>query len=101
MTVRGDGGYNAIRRPAPPARDGRGRTGVARPGIVASRPAAAGVADDAGWGLEESEVRTLRQFTHRGRPLGTDSFLSRMESLLGRRVRPLPVGRPKGKGKRK
>jgi len=52
-------------------------------------------------GLEESEVKTLRQFTQRGRPLGTDSFLSRMESLLGRRVRPLPVGRPKGVGRRK
>ena len=51
-------------------------------------------------GLEESAVATLRQFTHRGRPLGTDAFLSRMESLIGRRVRPLPVGRPKGKENR-
>ena len=52
-------------------------------------------------GLEESEVKTLRQFTQRGRPLGTDSFLSRMELLLGRRVRPLPVGRPKRVAMRK
>lgn len=33
--------------------------------------------------------------THTGRPLGTDSFLSKLEHALGRRVRPLPVGRPK------
>ncbi len=28
-----------------------------------------------------------------GRPLGTDGFLSKLEKLLGRRVRALPVGR--------
>jgi len=28
-----------------------------------------------------------------GRPLGTDKFISRMEVRLGRRLRPLPVGR--------
>jgi putative transposase len=37
----------------------------------------------------------LRLNTHTGRPLGSDSFLSKLEKLLGRRVRPLPVGRPK------
>ncbi|MBX3178229.1 MAG: hypothetical protein KF886_12780 [Candidatus Hydrogenedentes bacterium] len=32
---------------------------------------------------------------HTGRPLGTDSFLSRLEAQLGRRLRALPVGRPR------
>jgi putative transposase len=45
-------------------------------------------------GLEESEVSRLRSRTYTGRPLGSDSFLSKLERLLGRRVRPLPVGRP-------
>ena len=39
--------------------------------------------------------------TSTGRPLGSDSFLSHLECLLGRRVRPLPVGRPLGWRKRK
>jgi len=34
--------------------------------------------------------------TYTGRPLGTDSFLSKVEHPIGRRVRPLPVGRQKG-----
>jgi hypothetical protein len=29
------------------------------------------------------------------RPLGSDAFLSKVESLMGRRIRPLPIGRPK------
>ncbi|HOC70979.1 MAG TPA: hypothetical protein PKO23_19425 [Candidatus Hydrogenedentes bacterium] len=36
-----------------------------------------------------------------GRPLGSDSFLSRLESVLGRRARTLPVGWPKGWRKKK
>ena len=43
----------------------------------------------------------LRRATHTGRPLGTDSFLSKVEHRLGRRVRPLPVGRQKGWRKNK
>ena len=39
----------------------------------------------------------VRLNTHRGRPLGKDSFLSKIESLVGRRLRPLPVGRPRKK----
>ena len=42
-------------------------------------------------------VSALRLSTHRGRPLGSDGFLSKIESLLGRRLRPLPVGRPRKK----
>jgi len=45
-------------------------------------------------GMAESEIGRLRLNTHTGRPLGSDSFLSKLERLLGRRVRPLPVGRP-------
>ena len=44
-------------------------------------------------------VERLRSQTGRGRPLGSDSFLSKVEKLLGRRVRPLPVGRPRKRGK--
>jgi putative transposase len=40
-------------------------------------------------------IASLRLATHRGRPLGSDSFLSKLESLLARRLRPLPVGRPR------
>jgi putative transposase len=46
-------------------------------------------------GLSDSELGRLRLNTHTGRPLGSDSFLSKLESFLGRRVRPLPVGRSK------
>ncbi len=45
-------------------------------------------------GLTSAEVETLRLRTHTGRPLGSDAFLSKLETLLGRRLRPLPVGRP-------
>jgi len=44
--------------------------------------------------LPDSELGRLRFNTHTGRPLGSDSFLGKLERLLGRRVRPLPVGRP-------
>ena len=47
-------------------------------------------------GLDEREVGALRRYTARGRPLGSDSFVSKIETLLGRRVRPLPSGRQKG-----
>jgi len=37
----------------------------------------------------------LRIWTSRGRPLGSDSFISKLEKTFGRRLRPLPVGRPR------
>ena len=46
-------------------------------------------------GLTEAEVARIRLRTHTGRAWGSDSFVSKLETLLGRRVRPLPVGRPK------
>lgn len=45
-------------------------------------------------GIDETQLERLRLRTHTGRPLGSDGFLSKLETLLGRRVRPLPVGRP-------
>ena len=45
--------------------------------------------------LSEMDVSRLRSKTYTGRPLGSDAFLSKPERVLGRRVRPLPVGRPK------
>jgi putative transposase len=45
-------------------------------------------------GIDEAQIGRIRLSTHTGRPLGTDGFLSKLEKLLGRRVRSLPVGRP-------
>ena len=44
---------------------------------------------------DEGQIARLRLCTSRGRPLGSDSFLSKLELALGRRLRPLPAGRPK------
>jgi len=49
---------------------------------------------------DERIVERLRSNTHTGRPLGTDSFVSKLERKLGRRLRPLPLGRPKRKSAR-
>jgi putative transposase len=46
-------------------------------------------------GSTDAEVARIRLRTHTGRPLGSDRFLAKLETVLGRRVRPLPVGRPK------
>ena len=49
---------------------------------------------------DEAIVAGLRANTARGRPLGSDRLLAKLERRLGRRLRPLPVGRPrKGDGK--
>ncbi len=45
--------------------------------------------------LEEGETQRLRRHLHTGRPLASDRVLAKLESKLGRRLRPLPVGRPK------
>ena len=45
---------------------------------------------------DEEMVRMLRIRTQTGRPLGSDSFMSKVEAFLGRRVHPLPVGRQHG-----
>jgi putative transposase len=45
-------------------------------------------------GIDEKQISVIRSNTHVGRPIGTDSFISKLENTLGRRIRPLPVGRP-------
>jgi putative transposase len=44
---------------------------------------------------EAQTVTALRLNTQTGRPLASDSLLSKLECTLGRRLRPKPVGRPK------
>ena len=55
--------------------------------------------DDWREGLQRREdddlLAAIRLTTHRGRPLATDKFISKLESTLGRRLRPLPGGRPR------
>jgi putative transposase len=46
-------------------------------------------------GDDKETLAALRLHTQTGRPLASDSFLSKLERTLGRRLRPLPVGRPK------
>ncbi len=50
---------------------------------------------------DAEEAGRIYRHTTTGRPLGSDSFLSRLEGMLGRSVKPLPVGRPKGWHKKK
>jgi putative transposase len=42
-----------------------------------------------------AETARLRRCTHTGRPLASNSWLSKLEKKLGRRLRALPVGRPR------
>ena len=46
-------------------------------------------------GDDKETLAALRLNTQTGRPLVSDSFLTKLERKLGRRLRPLPVGRPK------
>ncbi len=43
----------------------------------------------------------IRLRTRTGRPLGSDSFTSKLETTLGRRLRALPVGRPRKRAAKK
>ena len=45
--------------------------------------------------LEDRELAGVRRATHTGRPLASDGLISKLEHKLGRRLRPLPVGRPR------
>jgi hypothetical protein len=45
---------------------------------------------------DKEMLRMLRIRTQTGRPLASDSFMSKVETFLGRRVRPLPMGRQRG-----
>jgi len=44
--------------------------------------------------LPEEELRELRQHSRTGRPLGSHSFLDRLEDMVGRSLRPKKGGRP-------
>lgn len=51
--------------------------------------------------VDDGEIAgLLRTTTSTGRPLATDGILSKLEHKLGRRLRPLPVGRPKKTAKK-
>lgn len=43
----------------------------------------------------EADLTDLRQSTHCGRPLDSDAFIATSNSPMGRRLKPLPIGRPK------
>lgn len=45
--------------------------------------------------MSEEELYILRRGTHAGRPIGNESFLSKLEKRLGQGLRALPVGRPR------
>jgi putative transposase len=45
-------------------------------------------------GQAEEMVERIRLNTHTGRPLAGDAFISKLEKLLNKRLRPLPIGRP-------
>ena len=51
--------------------------------------------------LERLDIDKVRIYCRTGRPLGTDKFISKLETVVGRRLRALPVGRPKKKKKNK
>ena len=46
---------------------------------------------------EAGELQRLRRAVGRGRPLGSDAWIAKLERAVGRRLRPLPVGRPRKK----
>ena len=50
---------------------------------------------------DEPTLAQVQGHLNRGRPLGSDNWVSKLEARLGRRLRPLPVGRPKKKRKQK
>jgi len=46
-----------------------------------------------------ADIDAVRAMTRRGRPCGDAGFVERMEKETGRRLRPLPVGRPYKEGR--
>jgi len=47
-------------------------------------------------GESRETIEPLRMHTRTGRPLGSDTFLSKVETFVGRRVRGVAMGRPPG-----
>ena len=65
--------------------------------LVKVAPLSAMVADWAAFldsALPEEELRELREHGRTGRPLGSSSFLDRLEGMVGRVLRPQKGGRP-------
>jgi len=55
------------------------------------------IGDWLGYLMEEDDdklVRNIRQKTKTGRPCGDEDFIRKVEGLTGRRLMPLPRGRP-------
>ena len=58
------------------------------------------LADGRDWGEtltrpdDEQALARFRAWTNHGRPLGSDTFISKLERVLGRRLQPLVVARP-------
>ena len=49
---------------------------------------------------DASLTENLRGWTNRGCPLGSDRFVAKLEARLGRRLRPLPRGRPRKRARK-
>ena len=49
--------------------------------------------------MDERELKRYRRHLSTGRPLGSDRFIAKLETVLGRRLRPLRPGRPRKPGK--
>ena len=47
--------------------------------------------------LDPDQIERLRSRRERGWPLASDRWIAKMERLVGRRLRPLPIGWPKGR----
>ena len=45
-------------------------------------------------------VGQMRRCLRTGRPLASDRFISKLEALVGKRLRPLPIGRPRKKSRK-
>jgi len=45
-----------------------------------------------------ADVSIIRKYTMTGRPLGSESFINKLEKRLGERLHALPIGRPKKSG---
>jgi putative transposase len=69
--------------------------GTADPVLSPDFPPIGAIADWGAWlqAEDESASTYLRRQTHVGRPCGAEPFLSRLEEMLQRPVRPLPRGR--------
>ncbi|MCI0499540.1 MAG: hypothetical protein L0Y36_07655, partial [Planctomycetales bacterium] len=47
------------------------------------------------------QLESIRRNTHTGHPLAGDAFISKLEKMLNKRLRPLPIGRPSNEEKGK